>query len=73
MVTEFGMNSKKGFLRLTLALSVLPAVTGFVILLSSTSDGQAHAGLITMAGGPAIVWVAYCAVSWIVKGFKDSK
>ena len=67
------MNTKKGFGRLTLALSALPAVTGFVILLSSTSDKQAHAGLITMAGGPGLVWVVYCAVSWIVKGFKDSK
>jgi hypothetical protein len=67
------MDTKKGFLRLTLALSALPAVTGFVILLSSTSDKQAHAGLITMAGGPAIVWAVYCGVSWIAKGFKDSK
>jgi hypothetical protein len=67
------MNTKKGFLRVALALSVLPAITGFVILLTSTSDNQAHAGLITMAGGPAIVWIVYGAVSWIVKGFKDSK
>ena len=70
---EFGMNIKKGFLRLTMAFSALPAVTGLVIILSSTSDKQAQAGLITMAGGPAVVWVVYCAVSWIVKGFKDSK
>ena len=72
-LTEFGMNLKKGFLRITLALSAVPAVTGFILLLSSTSDSQAQVGLITMAGGPAIVWAVYVAVSWIVKGFKEQK
>ena len=72
-LTEFGMNLKKGFLRVTLALSAVPAVTGFILLLSSTSNNQAQAGLVTMAGGPGLVWIIYCAVSWIVKGFKDQK
>jgi hypothetical protein len=72
-LTEFGMNSKKGFLRITLVLSAVPALAGFIVLLSSTSDSQAEAGLMTMVGGPALVWVIYLAVSWIVKGFKDQK
>ena len=65
------MNLKKGFLRLALVLSAIPAIAGFFLLLFSKGNRQAELALVIMGGGPVIVWAVYGIVYWIAKGFKD--
>lgn len=64
------MNTKKGYLMLTLVLSIVPVIVGMLMVLFSGS-GSAYEKTIGLAMaliGPVVIWGVYGCAFFVFKG-----
>jgi len=64
------MNTKKGYLMLTLVLSIVPVIVGMLMVLFSGS-GSAYEktiGLAMALTGPVVIWGVYGCAFFVFKG-----
>ena len=62
------MNTKKVFLKITIALSIAPIIVGILmIIFSDSTDGKTQ-GLIMAVIAPAVIWGVYGAAYFPFKG-----
>ena len=66
------MNMTKGYLKITIALSIVPLVVGMLMLVFSDSADVRTAGLVMAVLGPAVVWGVYGCAFFPFKGFFSS-
>jgi len=66
------MNIKKGYLRITIILSIVPVIVGILMLVFSNIADVKTAGLAMAVLGPAVIWTVYGCAFFPFKGFFSS-
>jgi heme A synthase len=62
------MNTKKGYLMLTLVLSIVPVIVGMLMVLFSGSAYEKTVGLAIALIGPVVIWGVYGCAFFVFKG-----
>ncbi len=62
------MNTKKGYLMLTLVLSIVPVIVGMLMVLFSGSAYEKTIGLAMALIGPVVIWGVYGCAFFVFKG-----
>jgi len=66
----FDMNTKKGYLRIAIVLSIVPVIVGMLMVLFSGSGSACEkiVGLATAVIGPVVIWGVYGCAFFAFKG-----
>jgi len=73
----FDMNTKKGYLSITLVLSIVPVIVGMLMVIFSNGAYEKTVGLAMTVIGPAVIWgfmgahFLFVRAFSVLKGFTD--
>ncbi len=65
---DFDMNTKRGYLRITIALSIVPVIVGMLMLILCDSADEKTVGFAMAVIGPAVIWGVYGCAYLVFKG-----
>jgi len=63
------MNTKKGYLRIAIVLSIVPVIVGMIMVIFGGSANEKTVGLAMAVIGPAVIWGVYGCAFFAFKGF----
>jgi len=63
------MNTKKGYLRIAIVLSIVPVIVGMIMFIFGGSANEKTVGLAMAVIGPAVIWGVYGCAFFAFKGF----
>jgi len=66
---DYDMNTKKGCLKITIVLSIVPVIVGMLMLIFSDSADEKTLGLAMAVIGPAVIWGVYGCAYFPFKSF----
>ena len=67
------MNTQKGYLTITIVLSIISLIVGMLMLIFSDSADEKTVGLAMAVIGPAVIWGVYGCAFFPFKGFSVLK
>jgi len=62
------MNTKKGYLRIAIVLSIMPVIVGMIMVIFGGSANEKTVGLAMAVIGPAVIWGVYGCAFFVFKG-----
>jgi len=63
------MNRKRGYLRITVAFSIVSLIVGVLVFIFGDTANERTAGLAMTVIGPAVMWGVYACAYYPFKGF----
>lgn len=63
------MNSGKGYLKITIVVSMVPVIVGVLMFILSRAADEKAVGLATAVICPAVIWAIYGCAFFPFKGF----